>query len=446
MMDLSRQPRAAIEHHQLDRLRRLIAEVIPGNHFQTARLRTAGLAAGLSDLTEFSRRMPLTTKYEIAADQQAHPPYGSNVTFPLTRFTRLHQTSSTTGSPLRWLDTPGDWAWLLDGWKQVYAAAGVTAADRVFAAFSFGPFIGFWMAFEAALQIGCLTIPGGSMNSVTRLRAMLANDVTVLLCTPTYAIRLGEVAREEGIDLSRAAVRRIIVAGEPGGSIPAVRERLHALWPTARVVDHHGMTEVGPVTYECPDRPTTLHVMESHYLAEVIHPVTGEPITGEQHEGELVLTPLGRIGMPLFRYRTGDLVRLDERWRRGEPCACGRTLMTLTGGILGRADDMVFLRGVNLFPSAVDEIVHRFPDIQEYRVEIDSRGALDEMRILIEPASGVAAEGPDLCRRLAKAFRDTWNLRIDVVAVPAGQLPRFEMKARRWVRLAREPAAEGNRS
>lgn len=436
MTDLSRQPRKAIEHHQLTMLRRLIAEVIPGNAFQTPRLRAVGMAAGISDLATFSMCMPLTLKQEIAADQHLHPPYGSNLTYPVARYVRLHQTSSTTGSPLRWLDTPTDWNWLLDGWKQIYAAASVTAADRVFAAFSFGPFIGFWMAFEAAVQIGCLTIPGGSMNSVTRLRAILANNVTVLLCTPTYAVRLGEVAQVEGIDLSRCALRRIIVAGEPGGSIPAVRQRIHDLWPTARVVDHHGMTEVGPVTYECPDRPMTLHVLESHYFAEIIDPATGAPIDDGRREGELVLTPLGRIGMPLFRYRTGDLVRPDVSRRQGEPCACGRTFLTLDGGILGRVDDMVFLRGVNLYPSAVDEIVHRFHNIQEYQVEIDSRGALDEMRVRIEPAAGLSeADRAELCRRVARAFRDAWNLRIDVVDVPPGQLPRSEMKARRWVRI-----------
>ncbi len=221
MIDAHAQDRSAIEVHQLESLSELIATLRDQNPFYGTRIKSAGLGDRLASLDEFSARMPLTTKADLAADQDAHPPYGTNLTYPLERYTRLHQTSSTTGRPLRWLDTPESWQWMLDGWIVVLRAEGVTPADRLFAAFSFGPFIGFWLGYEAAQRMGCLVIPGGAMSSVTRLRAILANSVTVLCCTPTYAMHLAEVASVEGIDLKASKVRVIIVAGEPGGTPPA---------------------------------------------------------------------------------------------------------------------------------------------------------------------------------------------------------------------------------
>src|SRR5947207_7929412 len=175
-------------------------------------------------------------------------------------------------APLRWLDTAESWNGMLGSWEQVLRVAGVARADRILFAFSFGPFIGFWLAFESAARLGCLCVPGGGLGSVARLAAILENQITVLCCTPTYALRLAETAAREKIALDHSRVRKLIVAGEPGGSIPAVRTRLEELWPGARVFDHHGMTETGPVTYQCPARAGMLHVIESAYYAEVIQP------------------------------------------------------------------------------------------------------------------------------------------------------------------------------
>ncbi len=421
--------RAQIDAHQLGRLRSVIEAIHRDNPFWSARLRGAGLDVGVASLADFRDRMPALTKAELAADQEAHPPYGTNLTYPLSRYTRLHQTSSTTGRPLRWLDTPEDWQWLLGGWQAVFDAAGVTDQDRALFPCSFGPFIGFWMAWDAALARGCLCIPGGGMNTSTRLRALLANEVSVVCCTPTYAIRLGEASAEEGLDLSGAAVRRLIVAGEPGGSVPAIRTRIEQLWPGARVLDHHGMTEVGPVTFECPQCPGVLHVNEGMYLCEVID-AQGLPFPPDRAgaEGELVLTTLGRAGSPVLRYRTGDLVCPEAPGK----CACGRVSLRLRGGIIGRRDDMVVIRGTNLYPSALDAIMGAFRDVAEYRAEIGRRRGMADLRVVIEPVSGVG-DVPGLCGRVEQAIRDAWNLRVPVRAAASGELPRFELKARRWV-------------
>lgn len=419
--------RFPIEADQLSQLRRLLGE-LETNRFYAHGLRAARLVESVDSLAAFRERMPFTTKAELVEDQRRNPPYGSNLTYPVERYTRLHQTSGTTAAPVRWLDTPESWQWMLDSWKRVFRAAGVSAEDRVLFAFSFGPFLGFWTAFEAAAQLGALCLPGGGMASAARLRMAFDNAATVLCCTPTYAIHLAEAASREGIDLASSAVRLIVVAGEPGGSIPAVRRRIESLWPGARVFDHHGMTEVGPVSYECPERPGTLLVMESAYLAEVIDPQTTAPL-GEGQVGELVLTTLGRLGSPLLRYRTGDLVKpvfVDETGGGPGP------FLALEGGILGRADDMVLVRGVNVYPGAVDQIIRADPRVAEYVVEIDGSGAMVQMAVSVEPVSGRASDG--LAVAIEAALRNALSLRVPVRVVECGTLPRYEMKAKRWVR------------
>lgn len=423
--------RPSIEQTQQERLRAMLGAVAQGNRFYAQRLAGAGLNPASATLEDFSKRFPFTLKPEIVEDQRAHPPYGTNLTYLLEKYSRYNQTSATTGTPMRWIDTPEDWQWMLGNWREVYRAAGVGAGDRLFFAFSFGPFLGFWTAFEAAVASGWLCLPGGGLSSVARLRMMRDNAVTVLCCTPTYALRLAEVAAEEKLSGAGDKLKAVIVAGEPGGSIPSTRRRIEAAWPNARVVDHHGMTEVGPVSYECPQRPGVLHVIETSYLAEVVDPATGAPV-GPGGAGELVLTTLGRIGSPLLRYRTGDGVRRAA----GGVCSCGRSELALEGGILGRTDDMVLVRGVNVYPAAVEEVVRRMPEIAEYRVEVSGARGLAEMRVEIECAAEVAG-AEAVARRLEDELRATFNLRVPVKAMPAGALPRFEMKAKRWIRGAK---------
>jgi len=405
---------------QRSKLSTLLGAVLRRNPFYSAKLRGAGIDSDLSTL-------PFTAKQELIDDRLAHPPYGSNLTYPLDRYTRFCQTSATTtGDPMRWLDTPESWNWMLDNWARVYRAAGVRAGDSIFFAFSFGPFLGFWVGFEAAARLGCLVIPGGGMRTAARLRAIIDTSATVLCCTPTYAIRLAEVAAGENIGLAAAKVTTLIVAGEPGGSVPSVRTHLSELWNGARIVDHHGMTETGPVSYGCPKRPGVLHIIEASYIAEVVDPETSRPVS-RGVAGELVLTNLGRLGSPIIRYRTGDIVQAAP----GDRCECGSTDLALDGGILGRTDDMLVVRGVNVYPSAVDNILRAFGAVREYRVEIQNHRSLPELSIQVEPAPDYAADS-NLPHRLEAALTNAFALRIPVSLVPCGSLPRFEMKARRW--------------
>ncbi len=409
-------PRAEIVRHQSERLAALLGTILPHNRFYTRKL--ADVAG------DDWEAIPFTTKAELLDDQAQHPPYGTNLTFPLERYSRLHQTSGSSGKPLRWLDTPESWAALLDCWTINYRVVGVYRGDRLFFPFSFGPFLGFWTAFEAASRIGLLCLPGGGMTSRARLRFLLDNAATIVLCTPTYALHLAEVAAQEGINLVSSAVRALIVAGEPGGNVPGTRQRIEAAWG-ARVFDHSGMTEVGPLGIECPEAPGGLHLLESECLPEVIDPVTGRPVPPGT-PGELVLTTFDRPGSPLLRYRTGDLVCVDPR-----PCPCGRSWLRLDGGIRGRVDDMIVLRGNNVYPSALQTILHRFPEVVEYRIEVDQSAALAALRIEVELHPSAA---PDVVGRIDEALREELLFRAEVRAVPPGSLPRFEMKAQRFVR------------
>jgi phenylacetate-CoA ligase len=360
-------------------------------------------------------------------DQVRHPPYGSFHALPPGRYCRLCQTSgTTTGQPLRWLDTAESWTQMLDDWAALFRIAGVRPDDRLFFPFSFGPFLGFWTAFDAAWRLGCLCLPGGGMSSTARLRFLLDNAATVVLCTPTYALRLTEVAAAEGIDLAGSPVRALIVAGEPGGCIPATRGRIEAAWG-ARVFDHTGMTECGPVGIECAEGPGGLHLLETACQAEVID--TQGRVVADGTQGELVLTTFGRPGSPLVRYRTGDLVCMSTL-----PCRCGRVLRRLEGGIRGRVDDMIVLRGNNVHPGALQTILHQFPEVAEYRLEVDETETLPVLRVEVEPHPAADA---GLAARVDQAIRDTLLFRAEVRTVPPGTLPRFEMKARRLVRKTR---------
>ena len=408
----------ALERRQLDRLRAMLGPVLADNSFYRAKLGRAGVAAGSLDSLAAYRRLPFTSKDELSRDQAQHPPYGRLMTYPAHCYTRLHQTSGTTGQRLRWLDTAASWAWWGRCWATVFRAAGVGAADRIFFAFSFGPFIGFWSACEGARRLGALIIPGGGMSSLQRVEAILANRATVLVCTPTYALHLAQVAAEAGFDLADSPVHTTIHAAEPGASLPATRARLERSWG-ARCFDHAGATEVGAWGFACQVQDG-IHLNEGEFICEVIDPSSGAPA----QEGELVITNLGRIGMPVIRYRTGDRVELDPR-----ACPCGRSYRRLLGGVTGRLDDALIVRGVNCYPSAVENIVHRFPQVVEFAVDVHRRNALDEVELRLELRGG---DGERTAAEIGRVLHQSLGLRVAVETVPDGTLPRFDLKARRF--------------
>ena len=409
--------RPSLEAYQLERLNVLLHEVLPQNRFYAEKL--SGLQLPLKQISELAQ-FPFTTKDQlVGADVNG---WAAHRTYPVEQYTRFHQTSGTHGQPLILLDTPEDWRWWIDCWHYVLDAAEITAADRCMLAFSFGPFIGFWTAFDALIDRGCLVLPGGGLSSMARLQRIETAKATCLLCTPSYALRLAEVAEEAHYDLRRGPIQKIIVAGEPGGSIAAVRGQLESTWD-AQVLDHAGATEIGGWGFG-QLTAQGLYINEGEFIAEFIDPESAQA-AAEGEIGELVLTSLGRTGHPLLRYRTGDLVRYRK------PSSDHRTqFVYLDDGILGRTDEMVIVRGVNILPSALEEIIRQFK-VVEFRLTARRVQAMDELAVEVEADATQA-------KQIADALQVRFGLRIDVTAVPEKTLPRFEGKAKRFSDLRKK--------
>ena len=402
-----------LSQFQLGRLNRLLGEILPHNRFYGRQLQN--VQSPLPSLDQLAD-LPYTFKDQLIP-QATQGEFANNLTYPLEQYTRFHRTSGTKGRPLVVLDTPADWQWWIDTWQYVLDAAEIGPEDRGLLAFSFGPFIGFWSAFDAVVARGALAIPAGGMSSLARLELIRTTEATALFCTPSYALHLAEVGEEHAIETADLSVKRIVVAGEPGGSIPAIRSRIENLW-NARVVDHCGASEVGPWGYMDPEG-RGIYVNEAEFIAEFIAVETGEP-AGEGELSELVLTSLGRSGAPVIRYRTGDLVR--PTWNDDQPC----NFVLLKGGVLGRADDMMIIRGVNVFPSSVEQILRSFPEVVEYRMTVYTRKSMDELKIEVEDRLNQPY-------RIAEELQLKLGLRVDVECVPLGTLPRFEGKGKRFV-------------
>lgn len=424
--------RSELLPHQRLRLNQMLDELRGRNPFWTARLEQAGLGTGPVESLAQWRTLPLLTKSELVADQNANPRYGSNLTYPTTSYIRLHQTSGTTGRPMYWLDTTASWNWFMDCWSQIYQLVGLRADDVLAFPFSFGPFIGFWAAFEGGVRRGNLCLAMGGLSSEIRLRQIMDHQCTVVCCTPTYALRLAEVARKEGLDLSASAVRAIIVAGEPGGAVAETRARIEREWG-ARVFDHWGMTDLGSLGIESENHPGSLTVLESESIAEVIDPATGAP-TQPGQIGELVMTNLGRMGQPVLRYRTGDLVKATLDLNAG-----GDGVLRLEGGVLGRSDDMLIIRGNNVFPSSVEAVLRSFPEVAEFRLSVVKRQEMLQLRIEFEtdPELSQTRDAIDqLVNRMGRRITERLAFLPELQPVEWGSLPRSEFKRQRVTRLA----------
>ncbi len=399
--------------HQLDLLNALLARILPNNSFYADKF--AGAKTPLASLEQLSE-LPFTFKEELAGNESSGG-FAANLTFPIDNYTRFHRTSGTRGRPMIVLDTEEDWNWWMQVWQFVLDSAEIVPADRIAMAFSFGPFIGFWSAFDAAVRRGALVAPTGGMSTLARLELIRGIGATVIFCTPSYALHMAEVAQENQIDVGDLKVRAIVVAGEPGGSIPEVREQIESFWD-ARVIDHSGASEVGPWGYADPKR-RGVYVNESQFVAEFLSVETGLP-ADEGELSELVLTGLGRAGSPVFRYRTGDLVR--PTWNDDQDSG----FVLLAGGVLGRTDDMMIIRGMNIFPTSIEQILRSFPEIVEYRMTAYKESSLDQLLVEIEDR----LEKPE---RVESELQVRLGLRVEVKCVPLGTLPRFEAKGKRFV-------------
>lgn len=421
--------RIELQKYQLQKLAQLVARIRHKNDFYRRLWENYPAEVTwewFTQLPTFDKRdlVPHTELIVQQIDRSPEPSQptwllAANHTFPANEYARVHRTSGTSGRPLVVLDTREDWQWWLDTWQYVLDAAQVEATDRVFLAFSFGPFIGFWSAFEACQQRGSLMIPGGGLSTLARLELIRDSRATIVGCTPSYALHLAEVAEQHGWNLADWNVRAIIVAGEPGGCVPSTKQRIEELWG-ATLLDHAGATEIGPWGFGSADG-TGLHVIESEFIAEFL------PKT-EYGEGvcELVLTNLGRVGCPVIRYRTGDLVKPVYQTENAASLETTCRFVKLEGGILGRSDDMVIIRGVNIFPTSIEAVLRSFDAVDEFRIILFRQGNLDQLKIEVE------GEQVDL-QAISVAVQLAVGLRIEIQPVAKASLPRFEGKGKRLI-------------
>jgi phenylacetate-CoA ligase len=408
------------DRHRLRRLNTLLERVEAGNPLQRARLRSLRSQLGgrpLKSVEELSA-VELISKQDLLDDQAHDPPFGTNLTFALADYTRLHQTSGTTSATLRVLDTAEDWHWWRRCLGNVLSAAGLGPGDRIALAFSFGPYIQFWASYEGVQEVGAISIPLGGMDSIQRLQTMSEYGATALLCTPSYALHLAKVAGEHDLGGALGPVTRIVCTGEPGASVPSVRERIELAWG-AHCLDHGGATEAGCFAYPCAT-DGGLHLAENDFLCDIVDPAA-ETIEAGMLTGELVVTSLDRVGFPVIRYRTGDVVRVAAG-----PCSAGHPGRWLPDGIIGRVDDMVVIRGMNVFPSSIEETVREFTDAGEFRITFytDPR-AMDEIKVEVELGD------PSQAREMQARMRQHLGLRVRMVPLKPGILPAQPPKARR---------------
>jgi phenylacetate-CoA ligase len=418
--------RSQLGQYQLQRLNDLLERVRRENSFYQRKLAQAPRRIeSLADLDA----IPLSTKSEWISE--ASDGVALHHSYPMARYRRYHRTSGTRGRPMVVLDTDEDWDWWLATWQYVLDACQIEESDRVLMAFSFGPFIGFWSAHDACLRRRCMVIPSGGMPTAARIELIRSARPSVLFSTPTYAIHLGQEAERRGQSLRDANLRCVFVAGETGGSVPSVRATIEKLYG-AQVMDHAGATEIGPWGFGSKDG-LALHIIETEFIAEFLPIRSDNALTSEKIESlrrselrELVLTSLGRTGAPVIRYRTGDLVRPVYAMDANSTSAGSTQFVRLEGGVVGRADDMFVVRGVNVFPSSIDALVREFPDLGEYRMTLTRAGALDELLLEVEDPKHEPA-------RIAERLLNRLQLRVEVVDVPEGSLPKSEGKSRRIV-------------
>jgi phenylacetate-CoA ligase len=423
--------RTELERLQLTKLRRACEWALDRSPYYQRKFKEAAFDVDSLKTLDDLRRIPFLTRAEWMEGQAETPPFGSLPTIGPERAIRFHTTSGTSGSePLRVLDGTKDWAWMAEMWCYGLWGFGVRPKDVSYVAFGYGSFIGFWGLHYAMEKMGVLNIPGGAQPTENRVRQIVDFNATVVASTPTYALRLAQEAEKMGIDLPSSSVERLILSGEPAGSIPQTKALIEKQWG-AKAGDTAGMTEIGTIMmFECSHQPGGAHIIEDHVIEEVVDPESGEPV-GYGEQGERVVTSFGRGAIPLIRYRSADLVSKVPADR----CTCGRTFDIYEGGILGRVDDMKLVRGTNVYPRAVEGVVREFSNIEEFQLVLTREGIRDEITLRVEPSPGLDdAAWTEMKEALAKELAAAHEgLRFNVERAGEGELPRFELKAKRTV-------------
>lgn len=422
-------PRAQLDALHLQRLQALVAYAYEHTPFYRRKFDEAGLKpSDIRSLEDFKRKVPITDKSEFIGLQSQHPPYGDTLALPMDLVAHHCETSGTTGIPLAIPYSMYDTVRYGESWVYGYWGLGIRPADTFYFAFGWGNFAGFWSAYWGARRLGCRVISGGGLDTKGHIDAILRMKPTVLVSTPTFALRIAAVAREMGVDLSQSSIHFTYHAGEPGPTaLPGMREQIESAWG-AKAGELLGIAEIDAMAPGCPVGDG-VHVNEMNCFTWSMDPVTGAEV-GDGDIGENVVTSYANSAQPLLNYRTHDLVR-----RRSQTCTCGRTWVKFDGAVLGRTDFMVTVRGTNVYQTAVENILNLVDHVSmHYELVLTHENGNDVMTVRFEPETGVdpsrwekiAADASD---RIHKAL----HVRLRCEPVAPASLPRFELKTKRIV-------------
>jgi phenylacetate-CoA ligase len=421
-------PRAQSERLQLRRIRAVLRYAYARSPMYRRLYDQAGVHPDrIRTLEDFIEKVPALDKKDLLEAQAQGPPYGTALAVRAERIAYRFQTSGTTGVPLLIPMVEESAVLYGEPWTYLFWSVGLRPGDTFYFPFNWGTFIGFWAAYWGVRRLGGTVISGGGMD--TRARAQMLHQVrpAAVVGTPTYLLHVAEVACELKIRLPDAGVRVLATAGEPGPSVPATRRAIEEAWG-AKVYELYGIGEVGSIAPGCPGQGG-VHLCEDVAASLVVGP-DGRPVA-EGKVGEHLVTSFGQHAQPVIKYRSHDLVR----WRRGRCPACGRTWITFEEGVLGRTDHMIVVKGVNVYPTAVEAIVGEVPGLSEhFEVHVYHVDGGDSLRVRVEAAGGVAAETfASIGRAAEELLRQRIGVRIGVEVAPPGTLPRYELKAKRFL-------------
>lgn len=427
--------RERIRQLQLEKFKNIFKWAYEHSRFHHKLYRDAGIHP--KDIKSFEdiHKVPKIEKSMLQKIQRKDPfPYGKALCVPIEEVTEFRQTSGTTGNPVYQPDTWQDWEWWSECWSYVLWAQGYRPRDRVFIPFGYNIFVAFWAGHYAAEKIGCEVVPGGVLDTQTRILKIKELKATAMMGTPTYMLNMAEIAANKmGIDPVSLGITKITCAGEPGASIPATKHRIESAW-NAKVYDHAGATETGAWSYECQAQSGGLHVNEAFFLVEIEDIKTGKIIEEPDKQGKMIITAFDRTAQPCVRFDSKDIIMWDSH-----PCPCGRTFRQIKGGVLGRTDDITKVKGVLLSPAAIEAVVRGMPELSnEYQVIVDKIKDHDIIELNVE----LMPHGKDriemLKTKLAKQLRLKTNLGYTINFHDFGQLPRFAVKAKRFKDLRKK--------
>lgn len=433
-------PREKLQQLQLKKFKNILKWAYENSPFYRSLYKDAGLEPGDIKTLDDIRKVPKIEKSMLRTAQGKDPyPYGDILCVPLAAVTEYHQTSGTTGQPIYQADTWQDWESGAEAYCYALYAQGYRDSDRLFVPFGYNIFIAFWTYHYAGEKLGCEVIPGGVLNTEARILKMQELRATAMGATPTYVLGMAETARKMGIEPPKDLfIRKITVAGEPGGSVPATRKRMEDAWG-AKVYDQAGSTEIGHWGWECRYQ-YGLHVNEAFYLVEIEDVDTGELITEPGRRGKMIITTFDRMAQPCIRFDSKDIIE----WSPIDRCECGRTFRLLRGGVMGRADDITKVKGVLLAPAAIEEVVRGIPELSdEYEVLVTKKGDLDDITLKVELIPGQESNVDAIKARLVDQLRVKTGLGYNLEFHGYGTLPRYDVKAKRFKDLRPKEQTSG---